>query len=185
MTFTAKPKQEYPLPHLRQDIKFYRGPDEADGSPTFNLYDPVIAKYYKISWGEATILQQLRPGMTATQLAAAVNKVATFNVTPEEINGFFLDASRNNLLASRRASEDVLKEADRRKTNPFTWFIYHYLYFRIPLLNPDKFLDRTLQYVLPLISKYALCIYFALVLGGLIMLGTQFDEFIHDLHLFF
>lgn len=178
-------EKEHPLPQLRKDIKFYRGPDEADGSPTYNLYDPVKAQYFKVSWAEATILQQLRPNMTVSQLAEAVNQNATFQVTPEEVKNFFIDISRNNLLASRRASEDVLKEAELRKTNPFVWFVYYYLYFRIPLLNPNEFLARTLKYVEPLASSFAFLIYFSIALMGLFMLVGRFEEFLHTFTYFF
>ena len=179
------PPKEHPIPPLRQDIKIFRGPDEADGSPTYNLYDPVRAQYFKISWTEATILQHLRGGMTISQLAEEINKTATFQVTPEEVKNFLLEASRLNLLATRRASEDVLKEAEMRKRNPFIWLAFYYLYFRVPLLNPDKFLARTLPYVRPLVSNIALAIYTILALTGLLLLVGRFDDFIHTFTYFF
>ena len=178
-------KKEHPLPTLRQDIKIYRGPDDADGSPTYNLYDPVRVQYFQISWTEAIILQNLRPGITLSQLTDRINKTATFKVTPDEVKNFLLDASRLNILATARASEEVLKEAQMRKRNPFVWFIYYYLYFRVPLINPDAFLARTLKYVTPLASRTAITIYTAITMMGLTQLVGRFDEFLHTFTYFF
>ena len=178
-------EKEYPLPPLRQDIKIFPGPNEADGSPTYNLYDPVRAQYFKISWTEMVILKNLRPGITLSQITESINNTSTIKVTEEEVKNFFLDASRNNILASRRASEQVLKEAELRRTNIFVWLIYHYLYIRVPLINPDQFLARTLKYVMPFVSWYAFAIYIIVAIVGVMLLVSQFSQFIGTFEYFF
>lgn len=185
--FEIKPSfpQDKPLPHLRRDIKIYRGPDELDGSPTYNCLDPVKAQYYKISWAEFVILEHLRPGITLNELTADLNQHSTLKVTAEEVVGFFEEAGKNNLLDLRRSSEELDKEVIKRKKNPILWMMYNYLYIRVPLLNPDHFLAKTLPYVRPLVSRLAIWIYFILTMIGLVFLIDRFDEFIHTFPYFF
>ncbi|MDI3206935.1 hypothetical protein, partial [Pseudomonas shahriarae] len=42
------------------------------------------------------------------------------------------------------------KVAVGRKPTLLQWLLHHYLFFRIPLVRPDTFLNRTLAYVEPL-----------------------------------
>ena len=177
--------QNQPLPLLRRDIKIYKGPDERDGSPTYNCLDPVKAQYFKLSWAGMKIIQSLKPGMTLQQLVHAINASSNLKVTPEEIKAFFEDAARNNLLDIHRSSDSILKESERRKMNPIFWVLFHYLYIRVPILNPDHFLARTLHYVRPLVSTPACCIYLILTILGLIFLINRFSEYLDTFTYFF
>lgn len=179
------PKEEKPLPLLRGDIKIFRGPDDPDGSPTYNCLDPVTAQYFKITWQEFTILQHLRAGMTMTQLAKELSSQTTIKTDPEELKSFFEDAQKNGLLAIPKQSDAILEDLKKRKTNPIVWVLFHYLYFRIPILNPDKFLARTLKYVRPLVSKPAIYIYVTLTFIGLFFLVDRLGEFFSTFTYFF
>lgn len=174
-----------PLPNFRKDIKILRGPDEADGTPTYSLYEPIKGKYYRLTWNEAAVFEVMRPGMTLKLLAAALQKRMAIKVSPNDLQSFFWDAQQNNLLETRRESKDVMKEYDSNKMNPFLWLFFHYLYVRIPLFHPDKFLQDTLKYVTPFASKTAFFIYASISLSGLIMLFFRFDEFINTFTYFF
>lgn len=184
MTAPAQEKDK-PLPQLRRDIKIYKGPAEADGSPTFNCLDPVKAVYYKISWAEMAILQHLKPGMTLTELTKKLNEDTTLRVKPEEVVSFFEEAAQNNLLVSNRSAETFLAEQKKRKMHPILWVLYHYLYIRIPILNPDAFLGRTLHYVRPLVATPAWIFYAILTLSGLFFLVNRFSEFLGTFPYFF
>lgn len=173
------------LPRFRRDLKLYQGPDAEDGSPTYNLYDPISAQYFQIGWAESLIFQHLRPGMTAGRLISEIEKRAPIKVTLAEIEGFFLEAAQLNLLESKRQSDQILKESESKKLKLWKWAVLHYLYLRIPLINPDAFLERTLPYVRWLVSTPALILYVILILLGAIQLVGRFDEFLHTFPYFF
>jgi putative peptide zinc metalloprotease protein len=177
--------QNQPLPLFREDLKVFQGPSDPDGAPTFALYDPVKASYFRITWREALVLQVLRPGMTMPQLIEAVENNSTLKVKPEDLATFFQEASANGLLAIYRPSEQLSKDAEKLRLKPLKWLIFHYLYVRIPLINPDNFLDSTLKYAKPFFSKTACIIYGLLIFAGLIQLLTRFSEFIHTFPYFF
>jgi len=178
-------KEEKVLPLFRRDLKLYRGPDDASGAPTYSLYDPVTAHYYRVSWEESLVFKYLRPGMRASDLIKEIEKTTPVKVTVQQLERFFEDAMRHHLLEGYRPSDDVLREVEARRLSPLKWLLTHYLYVRIPLINPDHFLERTLSWVRPLVSRGALFLYCVLGLMGLVQLVLHFDEFVHTFPYFF
>lgn len=174
-----------PLPIFRRDLELYKGPDEEDGSPTYNILDPVSGKYYKISWGESIILQYQRPGMLLKDLCHEINTKTALKVTEEEVKSFYLDAFTNKLLYWPRGSESIQQEANLKRINWFQWLLTHYLYIRIPLLNPDKFLTATYPYIRFLFSKTALILYLSLSIIGILFLVTELDSYLSTFTYFF
>ncbi len=173
------------LPSFRKDLQLYQGPDEADGSPSFNVYDPVKGQYYKISWGESLIIKLHRPGLTVEQLCEIINHRSTLKVTPAEIYGYFQDAGRHNLLAYPVSSEKLQEETENRKSNPLMWLLMHYLYVRVPMWDPDVFLKRTLPYARLFASPFAFLLYGFLTVVGVSMAVTRLDDFMYTLPQFF
>ncbi len=176
---------ESPLPIFRRDLELYPGPEEVDGSPTFNLYDPIRAKFFKLTWAEALIFQHHKQGMKLDDLAEDVEKTTTLRVTKDQIKFFFFDAYQQELLALLRPSEQIEKIKESKKQNIFMWVIYNYLFIKIPIFNPDKFLTRTLKYVKPFGSSTAFFLYGFASIIGLFMLFTRLGEFFHTFTYFF
>lgn len=183
--FEQPSQEEKPLPMFRKDLKIYQGPADPDGSPTYNIFDPVRGQYFRINWAESLVFKLLRPGMKMSELIQTIEANSTLKVKSEDLLQFFQDAVVNNLLDVRRSSDAIEGEATKAKSGVFMWLVMHYLYIRIPLINPDKFLNRTLHYVLPLFSTPALCLYGVLILAGFIQLISRFDEFLHTFPYFF
>lgn len=177
--------QEKSLPTLRKDIQMLQIADASDGTPMYNLYDPVRAQYFQISWAEALIFKLLQPGMTTSDLLKAIQAHSTLNVNEEGLLFFFQDAARNNLLEIPSTSDELMKKLHLKKRSPLMWLLTHYLYIRIPLIDPDAFLGSTLKYVKPLFSKFALILYSLIALSGLLLLINRFDEFLHTFTYFF
>lgn len=163
----------------------YRGPDHPDGSPTFNIFDPVRAQYFKISWGESVVMNFFKPGMSLNDLHAEIENHSTLKVTKEEIKTFFEDALRNNLLAVVRPSDELLKESRRTQVSFFKTILYKYLYFRIPLFRPDEFLKATMPLVRPLVSGPAFILYALCTILGFFFLIDRFSEYTHTFTYFF
>jgi len=177
--------EDKPLPLFRKDLEIFKGPDEPDGSPSFNLYDPVRAKFFKITWAESLIIQYLKPGMTLKQLADAITEKTTLRVTAEQIKFFFLDSFRHDLLAVVKPAEHHDRMAELQNQGFVKWLLFHYLYLRIPLVNPDRFLTRTASYVRFLGSSYAFYLYGFLGIMGLVLLFTRLPQFLGTFVYFF
>lgn len=178
-------EQETFLPLLRKDIQIVHVGESEDGSPLYNVYDPLRARYFQISWAEALIFKLMRPHMKVAELIELIKERSTLVVTEEELKAFMQDAARQNLLEVTYESEDLNKLTEKKKLNPLMWLLFHYLYMRIPLLDPDEFLGKTLKYVRPFLSIPALIIYLVITISGLALLLNRFDEFLHTFTYFF
>lgn len=181
----ASINQKMILPPLRADLQFYRGPDMEDGSPTYNVFDPVRSIYFKISWLEKTILAHTGPGITLEKLHRELQEKSSLNLTMEELLQFYLQAKSQGLLELPRSSKEVGEEDERAQMNPFKWFALHYLFLRIPLVNPDRFLERTLSVARVFFSWPALIFYLFCIGYGLVIVLTRFNEFINTFPYFF
>ena len=173
------------LPVLRQDLQLSPGPSDPDGSPTYNIYDPIRASYFKISWAEAAIFENLKPNTTLKELGRTLKKNSTLNVSEEGLKAFLADAERLGLLSVGRGSEDIVKEAESHQQGWFMWLIMHYLYVQIPLFQPDNFLKNALPYIKPLYSSAAFILYGFILLSGFTVLISRFGEYIHTFTYFF
>jgi len=176
---------EKPLPRFRKDLELFRGPDEEDGSPTYNLFDPIRAKYYKINWAESLVFQHMRTGMTLNDLYNELLEKTALRVEKEEIKGFYVDAIRHQLLALNLPSESMAKESELLSVGMFKWLLFHYLYIRIPLINPDNFLKYSLPFVSPLFSRPAIIFYLIACTLGVSLLISRFEEYLHTFTYFF
>lgn len=170
---------------FRKDLKLYAGPKESDGSPTYNLYDPVRAKYFKLSWEESLIYKLAREGMGFEEIAAEVKKYAPVEMTAEEIAYFFDQAAHLGLLNLPKGGDEIYQELRKGQASYFLWFVMNYLYLRVPLIYPDAFLERTLPRVRWLWSPLAIWIYAMITLLGLAMVMRQWEEYIHTFTYFF
>lgn len=174
-----------PLPTFRVDIRLYKGPIDTDGSPTYNLFDPVKAQYYKITWRQSLILKSLRPGITLDELCQELNSRTTVKITRGDIKEFFEDALKYDLLEAKKTSLQLIKENQRLHAGALKNIFYKYLYFRVPLLKPHQFLKKTLPYVQPLASRAAFLLYFLLTSVGIVLLINRFPEYVNTFIYFF
>lgn len=173
------------LASFRKDLEVFPGPDEADGTPTYVLFDPIKGQYYKIGLTQMTVMKVLKPGMSFNTLLEEVNNRSSFKVTQKDLEDIFTQAFALNLLALPKTSEKVSESAEKAKISFLWWLLINYLYIRIPLTNPDTFLEKTLPYVKILFSFPALILYGILIVSGLIAIGLNFERYIHTFPYFF
>lgn len=185
MTMSSQEKTPRILPAFRKDLKIYRGPDDEDGSPTYNLQDPVRGQYYKLGWKESLIFKCMKPGMSTEDLAKTINSISTLKITAAEIEMFFQQAAYMDLLRLPKTSDHYQALADRKKPSWWMWLLHNYLYLRIPIISPDKFLARTLHYVEFLGSPKALAFYALVTFLGMFLVLSQWSQFLHTFTYFF
>ncbi len=166
------------LPLLRKDIKVYRGPNEFDGGPTFNLYDPLTETFFKISWKEAKILEYLKPDMTLIDLTTAINQDTTLKVSENEIRDFFVEASNHNLLDIPFKSEKIISDLESKKQNIFVSISRQYFSFTFVLGDPNQFLTKTLPFVKLLFSPLMILLFIIITSFGITQILIHFDEYL-------
>ncbi|HYD97111.1 MAG TPA: HlyD family efflux transporter periplasmic adaptor subunit [Noviherbaspirillum sp.] len=159
------------LPALREDLQLLDGPVQADGSPSWRIHDPVRNRFFQIGWLECELLRRWQAGLALGALMASVARETTLRPTREECEELLAFLSEQQLLqAASAAQRERLRERWlRAQPHWLTWLLHHYLFFRIPLLRPDRFLGDTLRWVRPLFSKR-----FAMLLGALAVADAYF-----------
>ncbi|HJV85369.1 MAG TPA: HlyD family efflux transporter periplasmic adaptor subunit [Noviherbaspirillum sp.] len=166
------------LPELRADLHLLAGPVQRDGAPSWRIHDPVRNRFFQIGWQEFELLRRWQAGMTASDLLEAVAHETTLRPTHDELEELLAFLSeqqllRVNSLAQRRQLNERWLRAQPQW---LTWLLHHYLFFRIPLLHPDRFLDATLPWIRHLFSKGFLALLGAVALVDVYLVVRQWQE---------
>lgn len=169
------------LPSLREDLDIFLGPTDSDGSPTYTIYDPIRDQYFKVNWQEGLILRYLKKGMTLLELASLLKKKTTIAITLEELQAFFLDVDRKGLL-STPTSFLILNQNEPLSAKGLFSKIF---YWRLPLFDPDAFLEATLPWASLFVSTPFIFLYVvAATLGGAILV-VKLDAFLATFNYFY
>ncbi len=170
------------LPPLRSDLKLEGKPTWIDGQVVFLLMDPLSSHYYRIDKKTLVILQhwqQIDPDKLVLKLhALKYTDIVRDDI--DEVLGFII----NHQLVDTKTAErlDVLiKQKNAAKLTWVNWLIHNYLFFKVPLVKPDRFLSLTLPWVSKLFTRrYVMFMVGVLILGSYLTL-QKWQEFFQPL----
>lgn len=174
------------LPALREDLKLYRGPAAMDGSPTWTLHDPVRNQFFRIGWIEFELLTRWHIG-NIEKLIDKTCQETTIKVNTSHVESMLAFLSRNQLLeiSGKSAIDMLVTLADAAKKSAGTWLLHNYLFFKIPITRPDRFLARTYPYIAPLFSMRFVVLLVAMTFLGLYLVLRQWESFTNTFLYFF
>jgi putative peptide zinc metalloprotease protein len=175
----APADQPAPLLPLREEIAIFPGPIALDGSPTWTLHDPVRNRFYRLGWRECEIITRWDAG-TAAEIATRIAAETTLRVDQEDIQQLarFLFSCDLLRAASPSATDAMLGKWQRQRSSWGRWLLHNYLFMRIPLFWPDRFLTAAYPYVSFVYSRaFALAIV-ATGTAGLFLVIRQWDNFL-------
>ncbi len=183
---TSLRQEDAALPPLRDDLQILSGTPTAEGVPTWNILDPVRHQYFQIGWSAFQLLSQWHVGSEA-RLIEAVSRSTTAKVTQRDVMELTQFLFRHNLTrdAPMGGSQGLYAQAEQAKRHWLLTLLHTYLFFRIPLFNPDRFLQRTLPIVAPLFTKTALVCVVTLGVIGCIGIVRQWESFANTFLYFF
>ncbi len=186
MVPSSPSQEEVALPVLRDDLQILSGTPTAEGVPTWNILDPVRHQYFQIGWAAFQLLSQWHAG-SISRLIDVVSRSTTAKVTQQDVMELIQFLYRHNLTrdAPMGGSQGLLAQAEQAKQHWLLKLLHTYLFFRIPLCNPDRFLQRTLPIVAPFFTKTALCLVVALGVVGCIGVVRQWESFANTFLYFF
>ncbi|MEO5329279.1 MAG: hypothetical protein H7829_13680 [Magnetococcus sp. THC-1_WYH] len=165
------------LPALREELAIFPGPlDSLDGKPTGIIHDAVRHRFYRIGLRELVILQHWQGGDTLATLHARLNQAnhgPIPNVSLEEI-AFLADFLKNNQLVQHTQQPLVSPP----QPSWLRTLLTHYLYIRIPLLTPDRWLQRLVPWTQFFDAPAGTALFWLLVLAAWFMTMQQMDRFI-------
>jgi putative peptide zinc metalloprotease protein len=153
------------LPPLREELALLPGPPLADGQPSHTLHDPVRNLFFQLDWASFEILRRWSLDEPAA-IAAAIAVETTLHLTAEDVERVVLFLQDNQLLqAPVGHAGDFARRLAARRGGLGRWLLHNYLFFRIPLLKPDRWLDRWVGRVDFFWSRR----FFQLTLGALLL----------------
>ncbi|MCG6900431.1 MAG: biotin/lipoyl-binding protein [Gammaproteobacteria bacterium] len=171
-------ERNFNLPPLRQDINLYPGPDKPDGSPTWSLHDPVNNRFFRIGWLEFEMLSRWRSG-NAQALIKQINDGTTLQAELSHVLALVDFLKTNQLLQVRgkEAINELYGKALAGRKHIASWLLQNYLFLRIPLVRPDRFLTRTLPWIQFVYTRgFALALVTTTLLG-LYLVMRQWESF--------
>jgi putative peptide zinc metalloprotease protein len=165
------------LPPLREELALLSGPVLADGQPSHTLHDPVRNQFFQIDWPTFEVLSRWHLG-NAADIAAAVSQDTTLQLTAEDVEdmaGFFRD---NQLLQLPPGSAaELAARLHKRRGGPWQWLLHNYLFIRVPLIKPDRWLDRWAPRLDFFYSRHFLALTLAALGWGLVEVYRQWERF--------
>lgn len=173
------PEPEGLIAPLREDLILTPAPTES-GAPVWMVFDPAASAFLRADWAHFEILKCLDRPQTFTEVLLRLQEKTTLRLPPEEVRSFLRDLMLRNLLRSRLVRDTGELQQERQQSRLPAWgrLLRNYLYFRLPLLRPDAFLERTLRHVLVLVSRGAVAVYALFALCGLYFLSQHVDRYI-------
>ncbi|QTF10888.1 HlyD family efflux transporter periplasmic adaptor subunit [Brenneria izadpanahii] len=174
------------LSPLRDELILHAGPANRDGSPSWTLEDPLRGLFFRIGWAEMAMLSRWPLG-EAAKIVAEINQTLPLVIDIGDVQYFSRFLQANNL--TRASGDEALAQFGRQLagTQISVWrkLLKNYLFFRIPLWHPDRFLAATLSWVEPFFSRWFLALTLMAAALGLFLAGRQWETFKHTFMHFF
>ena len=164
---------------LRPDVNLYPSVPLADGSPTWVLHDQVGNRFLEIGWLEFEIISRW-PLNSARAIVAAVNRETALTIDDTDIKrtGLFLDSQQLLLNDVKTLLHKQQVASQQKQGNLLKFLVSHYLFFRIPLVWPDTFLNNTMWLVRPIFTAPFRWLLAGATLLSLFLVLRQWDVFI-------
>ena len=108
-------------------------------------------------------------------------------IAPKEIVRLtdFAHANYLTSLPPRGDWKSLARQSAKSRESFGQWLLHNYLFFKVPLFRPQRFLNATLPLVEPLFHKWFLAVSGILGLIGFYLVSRQWDQFVHTFQHFF
>ncbi len=181
------PQDEIKLAKLREELQLLKGAPTITGQPTWMIFDPVQHRYFELDFENFQLLSMWNrhddyEGLAndaAEKYGAACNRHRV-----KALNDFIIA----NYLAIEPLNGDWRQYYSRneaRRISPFKWLLHNYMFIRIPLVRPSRFLKATYPFVEFFLTRTFAIITILAGLTGLYFVSRQWDSFISTFSYFF
>ena len=166
------------LPPLREDLRLHEAAAGKDGAPAWSIQDPVTNRFFRIGWLEFECLLRWpgEPEQIARDIAATT-PLAADKALVEDLARFLVQ--HHLVRPSPEGVDKLAAQASAPGWQHWRWWLHHYLFVRIPLVRPDRWLSRLLPLVRPLCSAPGLAALVLASLLGIVLVARQWDAFTH------
>jgi putative peptide zinc metalloprotease protein len=169
---------DQPLPRLRPELE----PIEQmyDGLPYWVIKDPLALRYYRFSREEYFIIDLLRREVTVEELKQAHQREFKGEfLSNKDLGSFISSLLQNNLLMRTDLDRDDLlyQSGKKRRRKMFLSKISNFLFFRIPVYDPDMLFERMIPYLRFIWTKTFFIFYLTLLSVAVILVIDRWHDF--------
>ena len=170
-----------PLPLLRQELGLFPAPPAENGTPAWTLHDPPANKFFLLGWPAFEILSRWNLG-SVQNVVNAVNQETTLTVNEQDVLGMAAFLEQNFLLQTTTAGGNQRLVAAQAASRPgwASWLLKNYLFIRVPLVQPERFLKKTAPLVGLFFSHMFLTVAMVAAMVAFYLLSHQWDAFLHS-----
>ncbi|OUJ13573.1 hypothetical protein HK26_08520 [Acetobacter okinawensis] len=160
---------------MRDDLELLRGPVFA-GAPTWTLYDPARHRYIRLGWMEMEILQRWQLA-DAPAIAADIATNTPLRPTVQDVLSMRTFTRQAELTTASHASDSAHLAARAKPPGLLKWTLHHYLFFRIRLCNPDRFLGQCASHMHWVFTRRFCKVLVLLILCAAMLIAQQWATF--------
>jgi putative peptide zinc metalloprotease protein len=168
------------LPQLRQDLQLQKAAPATDGRQQWLVYDPLQHRFIAIDRKAFVLFSIWDTTASANRMidAAWLRYGETIELIEVETFIQFLHASNLTQEAPDAGWRYFAAVARRRQGSFGSRLLHNYLFFRIPLFAPERFLRATLPWLLWLGTKPAVASISVVGSLGLYLMAREWSHFI-------
>lgn len=170
------------LPLLREELDLMTGPVLPDGQPSWTLHDPSRNQFFRIDWPTFEVLKRWEmPDVLS--ISTDIRKTTTLEMSVQDVEQIvhFMVQSQLVKPAGADSVSHMAERCAHAKGSWWTWLLHHYLFFRIPLVRPDAWLQRTLSWVSPFYASTFWWVTLGALALGMVQIARQSDQFMSQL----
>ncbi|TWF59238.1 site-2 protease family protein [Neorhizobium alkalisoli] len=168
-----------PLPALREDLQIMRVGASYSGAPTWVVFDPIRNRFFRITYEMFQVLSFWNSSRTVGNLMKSVDARFGNSLSIEDIGTIARMLEHNLLLVQpTRGNWRALHHKAQPHHPWFMRLIHNYLFFKIPLVRPERFIRHAWPHVSFLFGRLFWWVTALVGLLGLYLVSRQWDAFI-------
>lgn len=187
MSLAPQEKPAEALPKLREELQIIAGRNNSHAERTWRIYDPLQHRYIEIDETTFTILSLWHDAKDGPSLIRTLKDECGLELEAKELVRLIEFAYANQLTSAppRGDWKSLARQSAKSRESVGQWMLHNYLFFKIPLFRPQRFLTATLGLVEPLFHKWFMVFSGLIGLAGLYLVSRQWDQFAHTFQHFF
>ena len=171
---------------LRNDLRLLpRGKDE-NGAPIWTIHDLSRNSFFRIGWVEFEILTRWHLG-SIEAIVEDIKQRTPLHIEMPDAENFVRFLNNNQLLVIQNAQEREMLKEQYLKQRQFSLMksLKYYIFFKVALVRPDKFLNFLYPKIKFLFSRGAACVFSILFLVAVYLLMREWETYTHTFTFFF
>ncbi|MEO1128943.1 MAG: efflux RND transporter periplasmic adaptor subunit [Planctomycetota bacterium] len=137
--------------------------------PAYVVRDPITFNTVKLDPPDYHVMARIRPDKTLGEIFTSM--VADDVLTQDDEESFYLfvlSLHRDGLLSLPVNDPEALYQRfERQRAAKIKSLAMGFMFMRVPLINPDRFLDRTVQFAKPFFTRWAFIAWLMLMVSAL------------------